>query len=89
MQGKRIIVTGKVQGVFFRQSTKEQAEKLGLGGWVRNNTDGSVEIAAFGEAAAVSRLVEWSREGSPGAEVENLEIEPLVYEERADFQVAE
>lgn len=88
MQGRRIIVTGKVQGVFFRQSTKEQAEKLGLSGWVRNNPDGSVEIAAFGEEQAVSRLVEWSREGSPGAAVENIQTEPLAFEEHSGFQVA-
>lgn len=70
----RFTVCGRVQGVFFRQSTREQAVNLGLGGWVRNCDDGSVEGAVCGEdAAALSRFREWLERGPPRAQVKSVD----------------
>jgi acylphosphatase len=82
-------VTGLVQGVFFRASTRERAKELGLGGWVRNLSDGRVEVLAEGNQAEVEQLVQWLWEGPSGAEVENVEVDssriPSV--EFEDFQI--
>jgi acylphosphatase len=66
-------VQGRVQGVFFRASTREQAQRLGLAGWVRNLPDGSVEVLAEGEEASLRRLADWCRRGPPGAHVDEVE----------------
>ena len=79
----RIRVTGRVQGVFYRQSTREMAEQLGLDGWVRNLPDGSVEGLFEGEEAAVNALVAWSRTGPPAALVERVDTLPDEY--RGEF----
>ena len=73
----RIRVTGKVQGVFFRQSTVEMAQGLGLHGWVRNLADGSVEAMFEGEREAVGQAVAWSRQGPPRARVDDVVVEWL------------
>ena len=69
-----IIVRGVVQGVGFRIYTQREAERLGLRGYVRNRADGSVEIAAEGDPAAVDRLIEWAKLGPSAAAVEQLEV---------------
>jgi acylphosphatase len=69
----RFIVSGRVQGVFFRQSTLDQARSLGLDGWVRNRADGCVEGVAAGEAVALQQLRAWLHQGPPAARVERLE----------------
>jgi acylphosphatase len=71
----RVYVSGKVQGVFFRDSTRERAERLGVSGWVRNLPDGRVEAVFEGEAGAVDELVRWCHEGPPHARVEGVEVE--------------
>jgi acylphosphatase len=71
-------ITGRVQGVGYRYSTCEQAERLGLGGWVRNLGDGSVEAVFEGPAAEVARAVSWCRQGPPGALVTDLRTESEV-----------
>lgn len=68
-------VHGKVQGVFFRASTKQKAKELGLAGWVRNCTDGSVQAAAQGPREALEEMVEWARTGPEHANVTSLDIE--------------
>ena len=60
-----IIVSGKVQGVFFRQSALEKAKQLGIKGFVRNQIDGTVYIEAEGTDAQLSKLIEWCRKGPP------------------------
>ncbi|HEX4591880.1 MAG TPA: acylphosphatase [Gemmataceae bacterium] len=70
-----LIVRGIVQGVGFRMYTMREAERLGLAGYVRNLPDGSVEIAAEGEAAAVDRLIAWAKHGPPGVVVEDVSVE--------------
>jgi len=64
-----IVITGLVQGVFFRASTLEKAQSLSLSGWVKNQPDGSVEIMAEGERYALEELVLWCRQGPPGADI--------------------
>ncbi len=70
----RIIVAGKVQGVFFRQALKVMAKKNDVFGWVKNLNDGRVEAVLEGAEEKVSRLVEWSHGGPANARVEDVEI---------------
>jgi acylphosphatase len=72
--GRRVVVHGRVQGVFFRETTKRRARELGVEGWVRNNADGTVEAVFVGEDAAVEKLVELCRAGPRGAVVEGVEV---------------
>jgi len=72
----RVVVSGRVQGVFFRASTREQGERLGLTGWVRNRRDGGVEAHVQGSPAAVEAMVAWCRSGPAPARVERLACEP-------------
>lgn len=76
MKACTIRVSGQVQGVFFRASTKAAADRLGVRGKVRNEEDGSVFIEAEGEDAAVDQLVEWCRKGPPRARVESVDVTP-------------
>jgi acylphosphatase len=64
-------ITGRVQGVFFRASALEKAQGLNLSGFVKNLSDGSVEIVAEGPRYALEQFAEWARHGPPAAEVEN------------------
>ena len=70
----RIIVTGKVQGVFFRQALKVMAKKNNVFGWVKNLKDGRVEAVLEGAEEKVSRLVEWSHGRPANARVEDVDI---------------
>jgi acylphosphatase len=70
----RIRVTGLVQGVFYRQSTAQEATRLGLSGTVRNLPDGSVEVEAEGQRSAVEALLAFCRRGPPSARVAELEV---------------
>jgi acylphosphatase len=70
----RIFVTGKVQGVFFRQALKVMAIKNNVFGWVKNLKDGRVEAVLEGDEEKVSRLIEWSHGGPANARVEDVEI---------------
>ena len=71
----RALVSGRVQGVFFRDSTQRRAQSLNLAGWVRNLPDGSVEVFAAGERAACERLLEFLRVGPPRAAVAGVDVE--------------
>ncbi len=74
-----LFVRGRVQGVFFRASTQKTAEGLGLTGWVRNCSDGSVEIHAEGDKKKLEELIAWCRQGPPMASVTDIDqdwIEP-------------
>ncbi len=73
---KRIRVFGKVQGVFFRESMRQEALRLGVTGWVRNLKDGSVEALVQGEEILVQELLQWAQHGPPHARVERVEVEP-------------
>ena len=73
----RAVVTGRVQGVWYRQGCRREAERLGVVGWVANRPDGSVEIEAEGRRAAVGDLLAWARQGPARAVVERVVIEDL------------
>lgn len=74
---RRCVVTGRVQGVWFRANTREQAQRLGVDGYVRNLADGGVEVLACGAPEAVEALSNWLRRGPPMAEVRMLDCEEI------------
>ena len=80
-------VTGLVQGVFFRAWARDEAQALGVSGWIRNCSDGSVEALLEGEAEAIEELIDLLREGPPGAQVEDVEIEETDREGLSSFEV--
>ena len=71
----RLIVKGRVQGVYFRASTVQQARHLGLTGWVMNRYDGSVELVAEGRSDSIEELIAWCRQGPPGARVDEVDLQ--------------
>ena len=73
MTRRHVVVHGRVQGVFFRDSLRARARELGVSGWARNNGDGTVEAVFEGPEPAVAALVEWSRHGPPRARVDRLD----------------
>lgn len=85
---RHVIVSGRVQGVFFRDSTQREARRLGVDGWVRNLDDGTVEAVFEGGASAVEAMLDFCRRGPERARVDRLEVEatqPL--EDLAGFEV--
>lgn len=68
----RLIIEGRVQGVWFRDSTRHKAMALGVTGWVRNRRDGTVEVLAEGPEERVKELVSWCHEGPPAAKVSRV-----------------
>jgi acylphosphatase len=72
---RRVRITGRVQGVFFRAWTQQQAIELGVNGWVRNCDDGSVEAHLEGDEAAMKALIHRMHQGPPAAQVENVDVE--------------
>ena len=68
----RLIIEGRVQGVWFRDSTRRQANELGVHGWVKNRFDGGVEVLAEGDNEAVDKLIDWCHKGPPQAIVRNV-----------------
>ena len=83
-----IIVKGNVQGVFYRQSTREKAIELGITGKVSNMEDGSVHIVATGSKENLERLTDWCRVGPPKARVSNLDIKKLELQQFDRFAIA-
>ena len=74
-----LIIEGRVQGVWFRDSTRNEATRLNLTGWVKNRFDGSVELVAEGSREEVKKLIEWCHHGPPGARV------TMVHEIKEDY----
>lgn len=68
-------IEGRVQGVFFRACTQQEAIRLGLRGWVRNCPDGSVEVMAEGTSKKIEDLIGWCHQGPPGAHVHNVRLQ--------------
>lgn len=71
---KHLMIFGRVQGVYFRESLRQQAEMRGVSGWVRNRREGAVEAMLQGDQAAVSAVIAWCRRGPDRAAVERVEI---------------
>ncbi len=89
MQRAHLFVTGRVQGVWYRVSTREQACSLGLTGWVRNLRDGRVEILAEGSREDLDALVRWAHEGPAAAQVADVAVSwAEASAEFGDFEVA-
>lgn len=84
----RCTVSGRVQGVFFRASTRHEAERRGISGYARNLSNGSVEILACGEKGRVEDLCAWLAKGPPNAEVSNVSCESVGIELPVGFNVA-
>jgi acylphosphatase len=70
---RRVVVRGQVQGVFFRDSARRRASQMGVAGWVRNCPDGTVEAVFEGDPDSVAAMVDWSRRGPRGADVDRVE----------------
>ncbi|MGD1890170.1 MAG: acylphosphatase [Cyclobacteriaceae bacterium] len=87
MSAFSIKVTGVVQGVFFRASTRDKAQSLGIRGWVRNEPDGSVLIWAESEEDVLQELIEWCHQGPPRAEVTDVLVETKEEESYTDFSI--
>jgi acylphosphatase len=88
MPATRFFVTGKVQGVWFRAATREQAERFALSGYARNLPDGRVEVLAVGEEGAILALERWLWQGPPQARVEEVSRESAEAEVTRGFHVA-
>lgn len=71
---KHLIISGRVQGVYFRESLRAQAEMHGVGGWVRNRREGAVEAMLHGDEAAVQAVISWCRRGPEMARVEDVAV---------------
>ena len=83
-----VFVSGSVQGVFFRQTTKQQAQSLGVNGWVKNLPDGRVEAVFEGEENAIKELVDFSRKGPRGALVTDFCVDWETFaDEFDDFEI--
>ncbi len=74
MKRARVVVSGAVQGVFFRAETRDRARSLGLAGWVRNAPEGTVEAVFEGDDERVESMVAWCRRGPSGARVDDIEV---------------
>ena len=85
--GRRVRAYGRVQGVFYRQWTVNQARPLGISGWVRNCADGSVEAHLAGEEDSVAKMIDAMRQGPSQAHVEGLTVDPIEPEDLAGFSV--
>jgi acylphosphatase len=84
---RRVVVTGRVQGVFFRDSVLRHAEGAGVSGWVRNTPEGTVEAIFEGDPIAVGELVDFCRRGPGRAEVSSVEVSEEEPEGLSGFQV--
>jgi acylphosphatase len=87
LQTISVIVKGKVQGVYYRQSTREKARALQITGTVKNLKDGSVELIATGTTEQLEQLTTWCRQGPPRATVTDLIITPLSLQSFNDFSI--
>jgi len=87
-QAVRCLVAGRVQGVYYRAATANEAVRLALDGWVKNLADGRVEVVAAGEPTAVAALVRWLWKGPPAARVDAVHIEEWTSSVQGGFIVA-
>ena len=82
-----VFVSGRVQGVYYRASTRDAAREVGVDGWVKNLDDGRVEAVFEGSEESVEEMIEWCRTGSRAATVENIEVTTTEPEGEAGFEV--
>lgn len=84
----RFLVSGRVQGVFYRAATEATARSLGLTGWVRNCQSGDVELVACGAPAPLEALEKWLWQGPPQAQVTGVQRTPVAHQAYADFTIS-
>ena len=84
---RRFVVSGRVQGVFYRASTQQAALRFGLTGWVRNLADGSVELVACGDDAKLDQLEQWLWQGPPKAQVEQVVASEVEAKSFSNFDI--
>lgn len=84
MQG---LIIGTVQGVFFRAATQRCAQALGVGGWVRNTSEGHVEVCIVGASEQIAEMVSWLHRGPPRARVSEVRLAPIATPPFTDFQI--
>ena len=84
----RALVSGRVHGVWYRETCRREAERLAVAGWVRNRADGRVEIEAEGGRAAVDALLAWARHGPPRADVVTMTLEDTTPQGEDRFRVS-
>ena len=87
MKTIRLIIKGKVQGVFYRATAKDIADHLGIKGWVKNLPDRNVEIRAIATEEILQKLIDWCKQGPPKARVDEVIIEELDPEEFNSFKI--
>lgn len=75
MEVRHLVISGRVQGVAYRASMAREAQMLGVSGWVRNRSDGSVEAVVAGTPEQVAAMMNWARHGPPAAQVEHVAVE--------------
>ncbi len=87
MRAVELVVSGRVQGVFYRDTAREEAARLGIAGWIRNREDGAVVARVEGAPEAVDRFVAWSHEGPAAAHVDSVEVSEVSPTGVAGFDV--
>jgi acylphosphatase len=86
MSARHAVVHGTVQGVFYRASAEQEAQRLGVAGWVRNLPDGSVELVVEGDDAAVEQMLTWAGRGPSRADVSRVDVEERPEEGLTGFE---
>ena len=86
VSARRLVISGRVQGVGFRYSLREEALRRGVSGWARNRRDGTVEAVVQGEHDDVDRVIEWARRGPPSAQVSDVEVIEEAVRDYAGFE---
>jgi acylphosphatase len=87
MKAVHLKIFGRVQGVFFRQRTKDKAIELGINGWVRNCEDGCVEGESEGEEKSLQEFIEWCHRGSEKSHVTKIDVSEVEQKNYSDFQI--
>jgi len=87
MKTVRLVIKGKVQGVFYRATAKDVADELGIKGWIKNLPDRNVEIKATATEDTLQKFIDWCKQGPPKARVDEVIVEELSLEEPKDFRV--
>ena len=87
MKSVHFVISGKVQGVFFRDTAKRMASQIGIKGWIRNTDDGTIEILAQGSESQLSEFERWCRTGPPVAKIDSVEKEDMECGECVCFEV--
>ena len=90
MKQMHLLIRGRVQGVFFRASTQREARRLGLSGWVKNRSDGAVEVLVEGEESSLRQLCMWAERGPSTARVDDVQVRWCAYVgDYSDFRITD